>query len=303
MRTVDLVSSLDQNLGWADQGVEVIPLVPSGFDGIRAFRSLRHHKTPVNAQFKVEAGTTVVGLRVKGCSIIQSHRLGSSHLIREGSVYLLGEGVYSTIFGRGECETLFLIADKSLSPSLSVWQETLNGQFCRSHVNLESPQIANFIHDTTNGGFVGSYFALAAVLFELLDQLRPDSIQTKAYYGLPTQESQFAGLCYDVMVKPAEDWTTAGAAERSGYSVYHFSRTFRQKHGIGFNEYVARVRCTQAVMLMCDKGLTSTMAIDQVGFGDRVSANRTLIREIGFSFADIERVLSVKIYRKAVVSG
>jgi hypothetical protein len=56
-------------------------------------------------------------------------------------------------------------------------------------------------------------------------------------------------------------------------------------------------------MLMCDKGFTAQLAIDHVGFGDRVSANRTLIREIGFSFTDIERAISIKVYRKAVVSG
>lgn len=82
-------------------------------------------------------------------------------------------------------------------------------------------------------------------------------------------------------------------AKLSGMSKSHFSRSFRNSHGITFQNFLAQHRIDKALTLLQDSDLQITQVAFAVGFAELSSFTRTFQRHIG---------MSPSYYRKAIMS-
>lgn len=73
------------------------------------------------------------------------------------------------------------------------------------------------------------------------------------------------------------------AAALSGYSVYHFSRCFREYTGFSFHRYLNRYRVEKAVLLLADRSTPVTRIAEQAGFESIKTFNRVFRQETGES--------------------
>ena len=102
---------------------------------------------------------------------------------------------------------------------------------------------------------------------DLLEHHSSASSDFYSVYRLPQLDTVFEKVCQEVIATPQAPWSVPEAAAQCGYSVYHFSRTFKAKSGLGFPELVNRVRSIQAVMLMCKGRKLPDEALESVGMG------------------------------------
>lgn len=87
------------------------------------------------------------------------------------------------------------------------------------------------------------------------------------------------------------------AAALSGYSLYHFSRCFREYTGIPFHQYLNRYRIEKALLMLADRSVPITQIAEQSGFESIKTFNRVFKLETGCSpsayrVAQQQRVLS-----------
>jgi len=69
--------------------------------------------------------------------------------------------------------------------------------------------------------------------------------------------------------------TLNDVANAAGISPFHFSKRFKETIGIGFAEYLARLRITECKKLLWNPNLSITEAAFEVGFQSMASFNRT----------------------------
>lgn len=90
------------------------------------------------------------------------------------------------------------------------------------------------------------------------------------------------GLVDAVRQTPAKQWTLKEAADGAGYSLFHFSRTFKHFVGYGFPDYVLRCRAEIAVKLLCNTSKPIETIQIASGFNS-VQALREALKEfLGF---------------------
>lgn len=299
METVDILSSFRDAIRSNLSGVQVTEFAPLDYPSITAFHSLRNNVSADVFTFHVPSNLIVAAVRLSGTSVISSHTWRSSNLIQPGSTYLLAPGTYSVIFGRRSSETLFVVADRSTIPAIDPFLLSHRGHIPHTTIDLISDPIIEKIGSISTLSQSVPYFRFSSLLMDMLDRLTEQVDHKKTLYGLPHLDEAFDRICSEVISHPARAWTIAEAANASGYSVYHFSRTFRAKTGHGFPEFVNRVRSTQALLLMCEYGMCVEEAFEQVGINAKSSAKRALVREFGLNQIDIRRILSLSPAKKA----
>lgn len=299
MEVTEIISSFRQSIAAPTPGVDVQELTTDDSAAITVYRSSRQNTAPQIFSFYVPKGVVVVAIRLAGTSIITSHVWQRSNLLQAGSVYLLAEGSYSVIFGRRTSETVFLVFDRSSVPGIESFMNKQQGNIPLCSIDVNSDPVITKVNSISSNSSRNSYFKFSGLLMDILDRLSEQSNTAHSIYGLPQLEEPFVKLCDEVVAHPDRHWNIGDAAESCGYSVYHFSRTFRAKTGSGFPEFVNRVRSTQAVMLMCDEGVSLESAFQRVGIEARSAANKLLIRELGLSRVDVRRVLALTAVNRA----
>jgi AraC-like DNA-binding protein len=80
-----------------------------------------------------------------------------------------------------------------------------------------------------------------------------------------------------------EPLTLRNVAEHVHVSPHHFSKSFKKATGIGFSEYLARVRVEKAKDLIASQQLSITQVANQAGFGSVSQFNRAFQRYTGSS--------------------
>ena len=120
-------------------------------------------------------------------------------------------------------------------------------------------------------------------LTEILDsetalRLRPPTV---------AEAHAFAPLIQSIEHAPTEPWHLKEAAEKAGYSPFHFSRTFKQVVGCGFHEYVDRTRTEIAVELLL-QGTSIADAASKAGFSSSRSLRESLRDYLGLLPADLQ---------------
>lgn len=278
--------------------IRLIELPPSDIPAITAVNLIRENLAPKPFPFEVPAETVMAGIRLDGISIITSHQCGSSHLFQAGDIYMLPEGTYDILCGRHLTNTLFILAERQGLIGLDHFQKEHRSHIPVASIDLVHDPIMEKVAAICDSSEKQSYFKYNSLLSDILDKLmRPDKkILTR--YGVPSLDPIFDSLCRNVIDKPFYSWTTDEAANQCGYSVYHFSRTFRAKANLGFHDFVNRVRAVTAVDIICRTGETTPSKLEELGVSGVRSVATLLRHELGLNLNDIRKILTP---RKAVV--
>ncbi len=279
----------------ANDRITLTELLPADLQKLSAVSSVRENINPKPFTFDVPIEAVLVGIRLEGSCVLTSRKWGTSHLIQPGDVYLLADGKYDAIFGRRRSNTLFMLADRPTLVGLDYFQREHRGHIPVTSIDTAHDPIMAKVAAIQDCTSKHSYFKFNALLSEILYRLNEREEDKLLRYGIAAQDEPFTHLCEKVIDSPKLDWTTILAAEETGYSVYHFSRTFRAKTGIGFHEFVCRVRAIKAVDLICQTGSRCPSLLEQVGLHHGPAANKVIQRELGLTLADIRRVLAPKV--------
>lgn len=271
-------------------------LRPSDFPAIVAYQSHKVNLSPEVFNFYVPDQSLVVAIRLSGASVLKQHCSGQTTLIRASSACLYAPGKYSMVFGRGLRSTLFLVFQPQLVPGIQLLVDRAAHQLVSSCFDVEEPLIADKLLRICKSGRPQSYFTYAAVLSEALSVLnQPIKLEQ---YSI-SRDSIFQQLIQKVEESPNANWNTATAADVCGYSVFHFSRTFRSRTGIGFSDYLNIVRTRTAVEAIFERGESCKRAIAASGFSSEPIANRVLRKELGFTLHELCSLLDNRELRVA----
>jgi AraC-like DNA-binding protein len=246
-------------------------------------------KKPVEFTFHIPSNVDVICIRLEGSAVLNSHRFDQSVLIRPGSAYCLGSGSHSMLFGRGSAKVLVLVLPKSLRTGLDILEQRFEGQVLRTLVDLQSGSLANKVNAILDPEERNSFFKYSSLLAGVFDQISEPQNSVAATYRLNSESSPFQEICQSVVNSPQKDWSTTESAASVGYSVFHFSRSFRAHVGIGFSQFVNRVRATQAGILICEKHLATSDALQAVGLNPDNAGSQLFIREFGLTAQEIFR--------------
>jgi len=269
--------------------IDLAEYLPRDTEAISAVVSERVNAQPKLFTFEVPKDHVVVGVRLLGNTLVHSHRWNSTRLLTAGSVYMLSGGRYSALFAKKPSKTVFLIADRATIPGLEYMFRENSNQIPCAQIDLEADSKMRKVEAIVGSTAKQSFFKYSALMADIFDQITEPQKDELLEYGISVTDPTFASLCHRVISQPNESWTTAMAAQQCSYSVYHFSRTFRAKTGHGFHEFVSLVRAKKAIDLICRDNVSLQAAFQKVGIGCALSANKTLLREFGFSVADIRR--------------
>lgn len=127
---------------------------------------------------------------------------------------------------------------------------------------LMEPQVVSFLYEVVARLMVGiDQVQLAATPFGL-----PETIQE---------------LVKEVRGNPALPWPLRDAADKAGYSPFHFSRVFKSLVGYGFHEYVDRCRTECAVDMLCTTDSPVDLVASTCGFGTTQGLRESLKEYLG----------------------
>lgn len=278
--------------------IRLIELPPSDIPAITAVNLIRQNLAPKPFSFEVPSDTVMLGIRLEGTSIVTSHQHGSSHLFQAGDIYMLPQGTYDILCAKSLTNTLFVLAERQGLVGLEQFKKEYQGHIPVASIDLLNDSIMEKVAAICDSSEKQSYFKYNSLLSDMLDKLiRPDE-KVLTRYGVPTLDPMFDGLCREVINKPFYSWTTDEAANQCGYSVYHFSRTFRAKANLGFHDFVNRVRAVTTVDIICRTGETSPTKLEALGVSGVRSIANLLRHELGLNLNDIRKILTP---RKAVI--
>ncbi|MEI7577227.1 MAG: AraC family transcriptional regulator [Armatimonadota bacterium] len=292
MEQANIVTSFKSAIMTPGCGIDVTELYSTN-PSISALRSVRSNDKPHVFNFRVPVGAISAAVRLSGTSILTSHSARATILIQPGTTYLLSAGSYSVIFGKSSSETIFLLADRAALPEIEPFLAANRSRVPHTTIELGRDPILQKVESIKNCPQREPFFRLSSLLMDILERIGSAASEARTLYRLPQLDSAFDKLCHDVIASPRDPWSVPEAAAKCGYSVYHFSRTFKAKTGQGFHEFVNRVRSIQAVLLICEQGKLPEEAFESVGIGPGTSASKVLLKELGLTVADIKKVLAL----------
>lgn len=110
--------------------------------------------------------------------------------------------------------------------------------------------------------------------------LRSDFQETPRFPGISSASrreymEKFTSVCSYINTSYADNISLESAAQRIGFSKYHFARLFKEFTGVTFHEYLNRRRIQRVEELLADSAMSVTDAAMQAGFCSISSFNRT----------------------------
>jgi len=246
----------------------------------------------------VPAGMNVLCLNMRGTLIARSGPQGKIILIPPRSLtYIRGTRLILQA-ARGEHHSQLLSWQSNVTSLLDAWIQT-----------RQNPRTGGIVRNVAckpiDPHFKGAVERLTAainnpsetmepivvsVLYEIVSRLMVglDQVQLAA---LPTDLPEtIKDLVIQVRSNPAMGWPLREAADKAGYSPFHFSRVFKNLVGYGFHEYVDRCRTECAVEML----VTTDHAVDLVastcGFGTTQGLRESVKEYLGLVPSELRAV-------------
>lgn len=97
-------------------------------------------------------------------------------------------------------------------------------------------------------------------------------------------------LIREVRVTSAQSWPLKEAADKAGYSPFHFSRVFKMMVGYGFHEYVDRCRTEAAVEMLLNTDNAIDLVASACGFGTTQGLRESIKEYLGLVPSELRNV-------------
>ena len=150
--------------------------------------------------------------------------------------------------------------------------QQLKRLLCRAESELQSPQ----------DGQLSAVRGLLCELFVCMVRTLPTAEAPELERSF-WQQHRWAAVLEYITAHCMEQITMEEAAERAGYSAYHFCRSFRAHVGVPFHQYVNRYRVDRAAALLADQTLSVTQIASMSGFDSIKTFNRGFRQQTGMS--------------------
>lgn len=246
----------------------------------------------------VPQGMNVLCINLKGTIIARAGVQGRLVLIPPRSLtYVRGTRLILQA-ARGEHHTVLLSWQSNVTSLLDAWVQS-------RHVrNAIGPQrtvackpidphfksaIERFDHAVANPSEILEPMVVS-VIYEIVSRLMigMDQVQLAA---VPTDLPEtIKELVLEVRGNPAAGWPLKEAANKAGYSPFHFSRVFKNLVGYGFHEYVDRCRTECSVEML----VTTDHAVDLVastcGFGTTQGLRESVKEYLGLVPSELRAI-------------
>ena len=253
---------------------------------------------PVNGFALVPQGINALCVNMRGALLARAS--GGNKLILlppRSLVFVRGGTKLSLQAARGEHETILLSWMSGVAPALENWIAaktlgkggTVRSIACRSIY----PHLSSFVtrlEAVRNGSEDLADPMLLSLVHEGVAQLlsEPNEMQLATVpSGLPDTVQD---LIKEVRVNPALSWPLKDAADRAGYSPFHFSRVFKQMVGYGFHEYVDRCRTESAVELLVNSDSAIDLVASASGFGTTQGLRESIKEYLGLVPSELRNV-------------
>jgi AraC-like DNA-binding protein len=230
---------------------------------------------PVSGMMSVPQGISVLCINYRGAMVTRPSGSSRVVLVAPRSLTFVRPGTRVAIqAARGEHEALLISWPVAIAPGLESWVNAkVAGKSGTGRPVSCRPVEPHFV------SLLSRIEAARAGPEELLEPLLLGAIHEAVAMlcagpnemALATVPSGLPPTIQDLILETRANsslsWPLKDAAEKAGYSPFHFSRVFKQLVGYGFHEYVDRCRTEAAVEML----VTSDTAVDLIasacGFG------------------------------------
>lgn len=240
-----------------------------------------HAEQSMTKNFAIDANYLVIRLNYAGYSLTQQKGDSCMQLLSASSASILLPGEYRLRDGVGHHETVYIIArcpkdtvTRTQVDALSAGDRTIK---IVGHP-IDMPERGST--DLKNFG----YFSVARIFYGVLRQ----AFEAPSPSDKSVSTTVLGRFVSTVEANLAHDWTSASAAAECGYSVFHFSRTFKEEFRIGFHAYVEFRRTLAAVELLLRGYSNAEYICREVGFSNRAKLYSAMREHLGLCITDFK---------------
>ncbi|WP_455500645.1 helix-turn-helix domain-containing protein [Gemmiger sp.] len=244
--------------------------------------------SPIEGTYTVTIAGQTVNLQPHDVLIIASGELHSITAPKTGERYIINYS--TTLFQQIQdmaalFDTLYpfrLITheeDPDLSDRLFALLTRMEGEYFSTAVYRESEIIALMLHFFTN---IGRY------------EHRQNAEQVLDYPRQQDHMRRFAELCTYINNHCTERLSVEDLASRAGFSVYHFSRLFKEITGMTCHNYLVARRIIFAKTLLVDDTIPITEIAMRSGFNSIATFNRLFKAQIGYTPTEYRQMGNTK---------
>jgi transcriptional regulator GlxA family with amidase domain len=175
----------------------------------------------------------------------------------------------------------------SATPLLDLWLSRAKQDDSRSRAIASRPFSPNLIglvdriESAVEKLDESSELMLLSCCYEAVTHLMmmPDLVQLSS--TPPSLPPSIQDLVDAVRKNPSNSWPLRDAADRAGYSPFHFSRVFKSLVGFGFHEYVDRCRTELAVSMLATSDRPVESVAQASGFGTTQGLRESIKEYLG----------------------
>jgi AraC-like DNA-binding protein len=273
----------------------------------RSSATLTHSLTQLTASASVQKPVSGVVLVPQGLNAICVNRSGALITRATGSNRLLLIAPRSLTFirhgtrlavqaARGEHEALIIAWPAGIAPGLEAWiVATAAGKANSRNISCR-PIEPHFVSvmariDAARSGpeelmeplLLGSIHEAVAQLLTGPNEMTLATVPA----GLP---ETIQDLIKEARSNSSLTWPLKEAADKAGYSPFHFSRVFKQLVGYGFHEYVDRCRTEAAVEMLLSSDTAVDLIASACGFGTTQGLRESVKEYLGLVPSELRNI-------------
>jgi AraC-like DNA-binding protein len=229
---------------------------------------------PTAGWVTVPAGLNMLCLNYEGALLARMTNVSRLAVLPPRSMTFVRGGSRGAVqAARGDHSLLLITCPTNFTPALDGWfhAATSDGtEMPTIAVRAIDPHFLDFVariehavslsNELTAPLIVGAMHDIAVQLLTGPSELHIAVLPP----GLP---ETIRDLVDEVREDPSQNWSLKDAADKAGYSPFHFSRVFKSLVGYGFHEYVDRCRTEAAVTMLVSTESPVDSVAAACGFG------------------------------------
>ncbi len=231
-------------------------------------------------------------INYEGTFLMSSSETGQRYLVPPHCIcFLSGPVRMNVLSSEGARRTDALSWQGTDLPALTKWIQA-NGPRKKPLIlgTILFEQIPHAISNLESAKESTSVAAEPLLMSAMWEVVRGVVLDARAFKLTPIPTSlppHMLKLIEDIRMNPTEQRRLTDTAQKMGYSVFHFCRTFKQLVGYGFREFTERVRTEAALVEMLDQDTPLDALAKKYSFGSTQALRQAIRRYTGFRPAEI----------------
>lgn len=238
-------------------------------------------------QISIPPNTFVFSFRERGAIAVRHLSESCPLVATSGTIGFYTPGDYLTLSGLGEQQYILIVAHVLETSVISNYVDEAGLKFS---VRRLTPIILDKIQQVSAQCEIddGPNYLTVAGMFHLALDICLSEKQDASEGVIPdTIPDNFREICDRVAESPGENWSVGVAAAMAGLSQHYFSRTFKELYGDGFPGFVQTVRLNNALRLVSEGVIESTLIAHRSGFPSTNALREAFKSRLGFLPGDL----------------